>query len=215
MPDRAVKTATVKASDPTAASKAIEAVLSGGVIVYPTETLYGIGGLASRRDVAQRVSEIKQRPSDKPLPVLVKDGEMLAEYFLITEKQMRAYKKMLPLPLTLVLRNRKTGLLSPQVSKDGQTAVRISGGEFVRALFAVLREPLISTSANISGAENLFGGAQAERIFNGGVELIVDSGNLPPSEGSAIVSLVGKSPEIIRTGDLGPEQLSEFLIWLS
>ncbi len=213
--EKADKTRTIKASDPNAAEKAAQVILSGGIIVYPTETLYGIGGLALRRDVAERVSEIKQRPPDKPFPVLVKDEKMLAGHFLISGKQMEAYKKILPLPVTLVLRERKTGLFPPQVSKDGQTAVRISHGEFVRRLFARLNEPIISSSANISGKENLSGGAQAERIFGGRVELIVDSGNLPPSEGSAIVSLAEKPPKILRNGDIEPEQLSEFLKWLS
>jgi len=210
-----LKTAIVKTSEPDAALKAAETVLSGGVIVYPTETLYGIGGLASRPEVAERVSAIKQRPPDKPLPVLVKDLEMLAGYFVISRKQTEAYKKILPLPLTLVLRNRKTAQFPPQVSKDGQTAARISSGEFVRSLFALLNEPLISSSANISGSENLSGGERAAEIFGGKVELIVDSGNLPVSEGSAIVNLSGKSPEILREGDIEPEQLRGFLRWLS
>lgn len=216
MPQRkTVKTVTVKSSDEDAHEKASNVVLSGGVIVYPTETLYGIGGLALRRDVAKRVSEIKERPPDKPLPVLVKDEHMLSEYFVISAKQMEAYKKALPLPLTLVLRNRKAGLFPPEVSKEGQTAVRISGGGFVRRLFARLHGPLISSSANISGAQNLSDAGRAARIFGGKVELIVDSGNLPPSEGSAIVSLAGKSPRILRKGDLEPGQLEEFLKWLS
>ncbi len=210
-----VETKIVKASDPDAARKAAEVVLSGGIIVYPTETLYGIGGLALRCGAAQRVSEIKQRQEGKPFSVLVGDMEMLHRHFFISEKQADAYGKMLPLPLTLVLRGKTSGAFPPEVSKDGQTAVRISGGEFVQRLFEVLKEPLISSSANISGSENLLSGSEAARIFSGKVELIVDSGNLPSSQGSAIVSLAGKTPEILRDGDLEPEQLKDFLQWLS
>lgn len=212
---QAVKTEIVKASDPEAVRKAADAVLSGGVIVYPTETLYGIGGLALNKQAARRVSEIKQRPEGKPFPVLVGDMETLCRHFVISEKQANAYREMLPLPLTLVLREKKAGAFPPEVSKDGRTAVRIPGGEFARRLFEILQEPLISSSANISGSENLLSGSEAACVFRGKVELVVDSGNLPPSEGSAIVSLTEKTPEILRDGDLEPEQLKEFLRWLS
>jgi len=209
------ETLTVKASDPDAVRKAARTILSGGIIIYPTETLYGIGGLALNRQSAQRVSEVKKRPPDKPLPVLVRDGEMLRRYFIITEKQQEAYQKMLPLPLTLVLRTQGKGVFPPQVSADGRTAVRISAGSFVRRIFDLLDEPLISSSANTSGEANVRNGGEAAEIFRGRVELIVDSGNLRPSEGSAIVSLADKTPAILRHGDLKPEQLSEFLKWLS
>ncbi len=209
------ETKTVKSSDPDAAEKAAQTVLAGGIIIYPTETLYGIGGLALNRHVAQRVSDIKKRPPDKPLPVLVRDEKMLRRYFIITEKQKEAYKKILPLPVTLVLRLREKGIFPPQVSADGLTAVRISGGDFVRRIFDLLDEPLISSSANPSGEPNLRTGAAAAEIFGGRVELIVDSGNLRPSEGSAIVSLADNTPKILRHGDLKPEQMSEFVKWLS
>ncbi len=216
MPEgKTVKTETVKTSEPGAAQKAARAVLSGGVVVYPTETLYGIGGLASRRDVAARVSRIKKRPDGKPFPVLARDIGMLSRYFVISEKQKDAYRKMFPLPLTLVLRCKNTDFFPPQISKDGKTAVRVSHGEFVRGLFELLDEPLISSSANISGGQNLSCGEEAGRIFGGTVELIVDSGNLPPSKGSAIADLTGETPEILRKGDLDTEQTSEFLKWLS
>ncbi|WP_462136971.1 L-threonylcarbamoyladenylate synthase [Candidatus Mycalebacterium sp.] len=210
-----VETEIVKASDPDTARKAAEVVLSGGIIVYPTETLYGIGGLALKSAVARRVSEVKQRPEGKPFSVLVGDMETLRRHFVISEKQADAYRKMLPLPLTLVLREKKAGMFPPEVSKDGQTAVRISGGEFARRLFEILKEPLISSSANISGSENPLSGSEAARIFSGKVELIVDYGNLPSSQGSAIVSLAEETPKILRDGDLEPEQLKDFLQWLS
>lgn len=210
-----VKTEVIKAGDPLAAQKAAGALNGGGVIIFPTETLYGIGGLALNRRAAGRTSGIKRRPPDKPFPVLVRDMEMLSRYFTVTEKQAAAYERMLPLPLTLVLRPRRAGEFPPEVSKDGLTAARVSCGEFVRRLFELIDEPLTASSANISGAPNIKDGGEAERVFGGRVELIVDSGNLPPSEGSAIVSLAGKRPEILRVGDPGPEKLSEFLQWLS
>ena len=210
-----VKTEVIKAGDPSAAEKAARAVCGGAVIVCPTETLYGIGGLALNREAARKTSDIKRRPPGKPLSVLVRNMEMLLRHFTLTEKQAAAYERMLPLPLTLVLRPREAGAFPPETSKDGHTAARVSGGEFVRRLFELIDEPLISSSANISGEPVVKDGERAERVFGGKVELIVDSGNLPPSEGSAIVSLAGEKPEILRHGDLSPEQLSEFLQWLS
>ena len=210
-----VETEVIKAGDPLAAGKAARAVCGGAVIVYPTETLYGIGGLALNRGAARRTSDIKRRPPGKPFPVLVRDVEMLSRYFTVTDRQAAAYERMLPLPLTLVLRPKRPGAFPPETSKNGATAARVSRGEFVRRLFELIDEPLISSSANISGGPGVKDGQDAERVFGGGVELIVDSGNLPPSEGSAIVSLAGEKPEILRSGDLGPEQLGEFLQWLS
>ncbi|MGI9558621.1 MAG: L-threonylcarbamoyladenylate synthase [Thermodesulfobacteriota bacterium] len=215
MAESAVKTRIIGAAQERAEEIAAETVFAGGVIVYPTETLYGIGGLALDRGVARRVSDIKRRPPDKPLSVLVKDTEMLSRYFQITEKQTDAIKKILPLPVTVVLNAAEGVQFPPEVSNNGQTAARVSCGEFVGKLFSLLDEPLISSSANISGSANISNGSEAEKIFGGKVELIVDSGNLPPSQGSAIINLTGKKPGVLRRGDIEPEKLSDFLKWLS
>ena len=210
-----VKTHIVKADDPDAAEAAARVLQGGGVIIYPTETLYGIGGFARNRETAKRVSALKMRPPDKPLSVLVRDVETLKRHFIITQKQADAYEKILPLPVTLVLETREPDAFAPDTVRDGRTAVRVSSGEFAARLFKRTDEPVISTSANISGAPAVADGAEAEAVFGGEVELIVDSGNLPPSEGSAIVEFADGRPQILRGGDLKSGQLNEFLRWLS
>jgi L-threonylcarbamoyladenylate synthase len=83
----------------------------------------------------------------------------------------------------------------------------------VNRLFDLLDQPITSTSANISGEENLFNIGEIRKTFEGKVELIVDSGNLPPSKGSTVVDLTINPPLIIREGDISKEELQEFLEW--
>ena len=93
----------------------------------------------------------------------------------------------------------------------GKVAVRISNHPFVRRLFELISEPLTSTSANISGEENLFNFNEIYGTFKGKVDLIVDSGNLSPSKGSTVIDLTVKPPRIVREGDISREALREFV----
>lgn len=199
----------IKADDPESPEVAASILNRGGIIVYPTETLYGLGALVSFEQSVERIFEIKGRPHGKSIPLLVKDTEMLERFAQIDERVLSLSARFWPGPLTIVFRQ-KTGLPELITSGTGKVAVRVSSAEFVKRLFKHIDHPLCSTSANLSGAENILEFDYIVRTFEGKVDLIVDSGNLPPSKGSTILDVTVTPPKIVRQGDVSGEDLKEF-----
>jgi L-threonylcarbamoyladenylate synthase len=203
-------TEVIKADDPQSPEKAAYVLKSGGIIVYPTETLYGLGAIVSRKEAVTRVFEIKGRPYGKPIPVLGRDKQMLEGLAEFNETAASLAEKFWPGPLTLVLTER--GNLPELVTAGtGKAAVRVSANTFVAGLFNLIDEPLTSTSANLSSGDNLLDPDNIYQTFNGKVELIIDSGNIPPSKGSTVVDVTTIPPAIIREGDIDISDLKEFL----
>jgi len=203
-------TSVIKEENPDSPKIVASVLNNGGIIIYPTETLYGLGALAVNEESAKKVFDIKGRLQANPIPILVRDKEMLSEYVVVTDEANRLIEKFLPGPLTLVLKEKKN--LPYLISAGtGTIAIRISGHPFVKRLFDFLFQPLTSTSANISGQENLFSFDEIYKTFNSKVELIVDSGNLPRSKGSTVIDLTVKPAFIIRKGDISSVRLKEFI----
>lgn len=199
----------IKASDPEAPRRAASVVERGGVIIYPTETLYGIGALASSEKSAEKVFDIKGRPHGSPIPVLGRDITMLERLVEFNKTAASLAEEFWPGPLTLVLKDK--GNLPPLITAGtGKAAVRVSAHPFVIRLFNELDSPVTSTSANPSGGLNLLEFKEIFDTFNGKVELIIDSGNIPPSKGSTVVDATTIPPGIIREGDITFRDLKEF-----
>jgi L-threonylcarbamoyladenylate synthase len=205
-------TEVVKENNPESPQKAASVLREGEIIIYPTETLYGMGAIALNEESVKKIFKIKERSYGKPIPILVKDEEMLSRFVEVTEEASRLIDKFLPGPLTLVLRQKKNlpDLISAGTRK---AAVRISNYPFVRRLFDFVSEPLTSTSANLSREGNLFNFDEIYRTFKGEVALIVDSGSLPQSRGSTVIDLTVKPPRIVREGDISKDVLKEFFRW--
>ncbi len=203
-------TEVVRVENPDSPQRVASVLNKGGVVIYPTETLYGLGTLAINDESVKKVFSLKERLHGKPIPVLVKDKEMLTEYVVVTDVANRLIEKFLPGPLTLVLKEKK---IFPYLisAGTGNIAIRISRHPFVKRLFDFLSEPLTSTSANISDRENLFSFEEIFETFNSKVELIVDSGNIPRSKGSTVIDLTVKPVFIIREGDISRERIKEFI----
>ncbi|MGI9553609.1 MAG: L-threonylcarbamoyladenylate synthase [Thermodesulfobacteriota bacterium] len=193
------------------AETAAEILKSGGVIIYPTETLYGIGTFATNINGNNKIFEIKKRALGKPLLTLVKDTDMISKYFQISDEQVQLYKKYNEFPLTIILKQKFSfpDELSAGTRKIG---ARISSNRFVNELFHHIEVPLVSTSANISDQGNAEDISEIINQFVNKVDLIIDSGNLPDSKGSTVLDLTTKPPSIVREGDIGEKELKEFLI---
>lgn len=203
-------TEVLKVNDPGSHKRAAELIEKGGVIVYPTETLYGIGAAALNGDAVKKVFEVKGRPEGVPIPVLVRDMGMLAGIAELNDTALTLAENFWPGALTLIVREKGKlpGLIT---AGTGKVAVRISAHEFVKTLFESVEGPLTSTSANVSGGENLLGFAQIHETFNGKVDLIVDSGNIPPSLGSTVLDTTANPPQILREGDITIDTIKEFI----
>lgn len=178
------------------------------MIIYPTETLYGIGARATDERAVERVFDIKGRQHVSPIPILGRDAEMLEQFAEFNDTAHLLADKFWPGALTLVMKDQ--GRLPALITAgSGKIAVRVSAHPFVMRLFGELNEPLTSTSANLSGGENLTKINEIMRTFDGKVELIIDSGNIAPSKGSTVVDVTTTPPGILRAGDLGISELKE------
>ncbi|HXV80777.1 MAG TPA: L-threonylcarbamoyladenylate synthase [Candidatus Binatia bacterium] len=208
------KTETANFKTPSAAPEnlaaAVGALKRGDVIVFPTETLYGLGADALDEAVVQKVFELKGRDPRHPIPVLVADQEML--HTLVAAIPTTAKKLMelyWPGPLTLVLPARRN-IPKPLCNPAGGIGVRISSQPIAHRLIKGLGRPLTATSANPSGKEAARTVQEAKKYFAGRIEVFVDGGKLTSPSASTVVDAMEDRIKIIRQGELAPK-LQRFL----
>ena len=172
----------------------------GGLVVFPTETVYGIGALADSKFGAQEIFEVKVRPLDMPLPWLVENEDALDTYGVdIPEYAHTLARAFWPGPLSLVV------TASDRVGKDfrapdGTVALRSPDHEVVTELMAAAGGPIIATSANTHGrpAPAAFDAVE-ERIIVA-ADLSLDGGETAHQQASSVVLCTGPEPVILREG---------------
>ena len=194
----------------------IAAVLrSDGIIVYPTESFYGLGAHGLSAQAVQKVYRLKKRAHRKPISVLISDLSMLRRIAAdVPIPYQPLVSKFWPGPLTLVLK------ASPIVPKkllgaEGTIGVRLPGHEWVRSLVRQANLPITATSANISGEAAFSDPKKARGLFFGLVDLIVDGGITRGLLPSTVVDVSGKKPRLIREGAIPSSRLFEYLPSLS
>lgn len=177
----------------------------GGVVVYPTETVYGIGCLPSDPNAAQRICEIKQR-ADKPLPLICADVEAARRIVEMTPEAEKLAAKFWPGPLTLVLKSKvKYGMW---VTHGASTlGVRVSPHTVAQKLAKAAGGVIVSTSANVSGDPPAQSAEEARRIFDGKVDIILDGGPSQVSESSTVVDLSSEEIWLLRKGPVTGEEI--------
>jgi L-threonylcarbamoyladenylate synthase len=191
--------------DEHAIKKAAGIIKKGGLVVYPTDTLYGVGCSALDEDAIKKVFKAKKRQPNKPLSIAVCDLLMLRKYASFDDRAMSVMERFLPGPLTFILK--KKGL--PDVLTGGSEKVGIRVPESRCALMLVMKAgvPIVATSANISGRE------PPQTVIEAGeqlpeVDLILDDGKLkgPPS---TVIDLTSDPPKILREGKKPAWEVSE------
>jgi len=187
----------------------LAAILNQGeILIFPTETFYGLGGLATFPAVHQKIFELKGRQADKRLPFCASDLDMVLQF--IEEPSdlfFRLARAFWPGPLTLVLRVRE-GLL-PGHQKT--LAVRVPSPDWLRQLIKKAGSLLISTSANLSGQPPLSSFDDVYRLFADRVEFFIDGGKTTGDLPSTIVDLTGSKAICLREGKIPLAELSPFL----
>jgi len=192
------------------------ALLNNKIIIYPTDTLYGLGGNALSEEVIEKVFEIKKRNRKKPLPIIVKDLKMARRAACVDSKAEKILEKIWSAdsinkigPVTAVLR--KKDIIPYSLTADGETiALRPAGNLFLNALFQKIDFPLIATSANLSGQPAINKISEISKTFKNSDCLIIDNGDLENTTPSAIVDLSDINyPKILRNGRVSKEKLFE------
>ncbi len=192
----------VDARDPAdrALVLAAEVVQAGGIVVYPTETLYGLGANAWNPEAVERVNMLKKRKEGKPVLVLVHSaGAVPGLTDDITEAGRTLMESFWPGPLTLLFRS---GVHVPRAvtGESGRIGIRLPSSRVCVRLCELSGCPLISTSANISGEPVPGSVPEIERALGPGVDLFVDGGVLPPGLPSSVVDVSGRAPHLVREG---------------
>ena len=129
---------------------ALSTLKAGGIILYPTDTIWGIGCDATNEEAVERIYVAKERPSNKSLIVLVAEERDVLKYVANPDLRVFDYLKQTSRPTTVIFEN-ALGLASNLVSEDGSIAIRIVQDEFCKHLLKRFKKPIVSTSANLSG----------------------------------------------------------------
>ena len=190
---------------------AAEILRRGGMAAYPTDTVYGLGARADDAAAVRRVFELKSRPLDQALPLLIGDRSPL-EMVVRTVSPLAniLIRRFWPGALTLVLP--KGAALPDAVTGGGDTvAVRLPGHPVPRALAAALGVPVVGTSANLSGMPSALTADEVRAQLGDRVEIIIDGGRVTGGIESTVLDLTGTVPRILREGAVSRLELAEIV----
>jgi tRNA threonylcarbamoyl adenosine modification protein (Sua5/YciO/YrdC/YwlC family) len=177
---------------------AAQVLRQGGIIIYPTDTIYGLGCDITNPAAIERIRHIKGRDPKKPMSFICAHLNQVCQYAHVTDFAYRILKHVLPGAYTFVL---PATTATPQILQSNQHTVglRIPDHRITQALVENLGNPIISTSANRSNEAVLTDPCQLETTFGNEVDLIIESGALPIYP-SSVISLLDDKIEILREG---------------
>ncbi|MBU0646542.1 threonylcarbamoyl-AMP synthase [Patescibacteria group bacterium] len=180
--------------------KAIDTLKAGGVVVFPTETSYGLGADATNRQAVRRVMAIKGRSESKPPPVMVADLKMAWEHGIFCQRLRALAKQFWPGPLNIIVPKKKNSLI---LIGQGEVALRVSGSAVARELVRKLGRPIVATSANLAGAPACYSMAAWRKQTAGRAlqpDYILDVGALPRNPASTIIKKQNGKIIVVRQG---------------
>jgi L-threonylcarbamoyladenylate synthase len=190
---------------------ALKALTRGQVIVFPTETFYGLGADALNPDAVERIVALKGRNPDSPIAVVVADQRMLPQVAsAVPPLAQKLIDRFWPGPLTLILQAR-VGLPAPLLNREGKIGVRVSSHPLAMCLTRELGRPLTATSANPSGKEPARTIQEARNYFARQIEVFVDGGVLAGKTGSTVAEVIEGKLRIIREGEISAEELKKWI----
>jgi L-threonylcarbamoyladenylate synthase len=196
---------------PEGIAEASGVLSKGGVIIFPTLTLYGLGVDAFNARAVNTLFEIKGRPTDKPILILICDISQLNSL----AREVPAAAKLLmnrfwPGRLTLVFHAKK-GLPKSLIAQKGKIGIRLTGNRVAASLVTGLGRPVTGTSANLSGQPGAFRISDLDPSLKTRVDMILDAGTLKGGVGSTIIDITFDSPKILREGEISASEIYEAL----
>jgi len=200
-----MKTKVITITDPNSLEKAIHVLENGGLVAFPTDTVYGVGALAFSPSSIERLYEAKTRNQELPLPILIADLDQL----VLVAQNLTNVARILanhfwPGPLTLIVERH------PQLPKDmsgtSTVGVRVPDHPFAQKLFKAAG-PLAVTSANLSGQPSSSTPQEVLADLDGRIDLLVDGGETPSQVPSTVVDCTGETPLILRKGPITQAQI--------
>ncbi len=199
--------------DPDAIQRAISIIHYGGVVVYPTTLLYGLGADACNPQAVERVYSIKQRADEKPVSILISHPKDLSGIVRdIPEEARRIMDRLWPGKVTLVFyaSERVIGKLTAGTGKIG---VRLPLHPVAAVFLDQVRTPVTATSANISGHPGCRDVADMPQSIMQMADLVLDAGQLPGGSGSTVVDVTTRPPTILREGSVSALEVIDAAGW--
>jgi L-threonylcarbamoyladenylate synthase len=200
-----MKTETLSAQLVSAIARALEVLRGGGLVAFPTDTVYGVGALAFDAAAVESIYLAKDRPAEKAIPILIGDAADLSKVTAeVPEIAARLAARFWPGALTLV--TPKHPALPEAVSGTPTVGVRVPDHAAARALLRAAG-PMAVTSANISGQASPCTAQEVYAQLGGRIPLILDGGQTPGGTPSTVVDCTGAAPVILREGPISREQI--------
>ncbi|MFC1553562.1 L-threonylcarbamoyladenylate synthase [candidate division KSB1 bacterium] len=194
-----------------AVGKTVSALKRGEIIVYPTETVYGIGADCTNESAVNRLYLIKKRDPQKPVLLVAADVDMVKDYVKdISDMSKKIIESFWPGPLTVVFKAGDS-ISGNLTAGTGTIGIRVPDNRFCREMSCGLGKPVVSTSANISGEKFCSKIEDISEDVLMSVDLIIDAGKTKEGIPSTVISLTGEKPVIIRQGAVSEENLREFM----
>ncbi len=183
---------------PRRIGKVAEVLRSEGVIVYPTDTVYGLGCDIHSKKALEKVRRIKKIDNKRHLTFVFADLKQISNYAQVTDYAYRVLKRFLPGPYTFVLQATR---LVPRIvlTKRSEVGIRIPDNTICQSLLEELGNPILSSSVRMPDDQLHDDPREIDKLYRGQVDLVIDGGIFLP-EPSSIISLLNDEPEVIRQG---------------
>lgn len=183
-------------------------IKNGGIVVFPTETVYGIGTNGLDEDAVKKLYDVKERALNKPISLLVSDINMINQVAKdITDVEYKLMEEFFPGPFTIILKKKENVIPNVVTANKDTIGIRIPDDEIARKLIECANVPLATTSANISGMPSGTNLNDIVKSFDRNVDCFVDGGESKLGTASTIVEVIDGIPHILRLGTITKEQI--------
>ena len=186
-------------------------IKKGGVVIFPTETVYGIGTNGLDKNAIKKLYEVKQRPLNKPISLLVNNIEMVEKIAKnITEVEYKLMERFFPGPLTIILEKRD---IVPDIltSNTNTIGIRMPSGEIAKKLIEFAGVPIATSSSNISGKPSGTNITDIKKDFEGKIDCFIDNGESELGIPSTVIRIIDNIPHILRQGAISEEEIRKVI----
>lgn len=196
-------------NDYTKLKEPAKIIKNGGIVIFPTETVYGIGANAFDEEAVKKIYEIKQRNFNKPISLLVNDMKMVEMVARdITSSEYALMEAFFPGPFTIILK-KKDCVPNIVTANSESVGIRMPSGEIARKLIEYAGIPIATPSANISGKPSGTNVPNIINDFNEKIDYIIDGGESKIGVASTIVQVIDNVPHILRQGIITKEEIEK------